>query len=297
MKILLYNRDPNTWVGGDMVQLNNTKKALEELGIHIDVSHKTNISLTSYYLVHMFHINFNFCRDMYERLLLEKKPYIISAIFYNQVYDLSFEDMSRYAKGAQAIIALSDNEKKEMVGALNVSEDKVIVIPNGVDKQIFKPIKTRREDKVISVGRLEPDKGPHLLIQACLRLKIPLCYVGAATTSLADTMIQYIDEYYPNVSQEELAVLYNTSRVYVCPSLSERQSLGVLEAASCGLPIVDSIYNRGNGLLPSSEVVDPRDIDALCEAIKKQWDAPRNADKIPSWHDVARKLKVIYEHI
>ena len=92
-----------------------------------------------------------------------------------------------------------------------------------------------------------------------------------------------------------MAKKYRQSKVYVCSSLSERQSLGVLEAKACGCNIVDSIHNRGADLLPSSIVVDPEDSEALKKAIRNQLLSVNEPDFVPSWEDVAKQIEKVYD--
>jgi len=168
-----------------------------------------------------------------------------------------------------------------------------------VNKDIFYPDKKiKKEDYVVSIGRLQLTKGVQYLIEACELAGKKLRFISSECKGeTARLMRGLIDDYYENIPQTEVADLLRRSRVYVCPSLSERQSLGVLEAASCGLPVVDSIFNRGYTFLSSSKVIDPRNVKELAKAINEQWDSPPNTDRVPTWEDVAKELIKLYESI
>jgi glycosyltransferase involved in cell wall biosynthesis len=57
MKVLMMNRtDSASTPGGDTVQMQETKAALEELGVEVDVSFATNQDLTGYDLAHIFNL-------------------------------------------------------------------------------------------------------------------------------------------------------------------------------------------------------------------------------------------------
>ncbi len=298
MKIQFHNRDHSEWVGGDAVQLTNTAKALSDMGHHTSYSPIPEI-VDNPDVVHLFHLNFPWTRDMWLECKRKKQPFVISAIYYPQPLGVSEDDMRSILEDAQRVVFLSDNEMRECCENLHIEQaDNMVVIPNGVDTTIFKHYPVSILNRVISVGRTyDPMKGMGHLAIACKLLNIPLVCVGATENTdyvqkirnLGATLIDHL-------SQEELAKELAQSRVYVCASFSERQSLGVLEAAACGCPIVDSVFNRGNQLLPSSVVVDPRDSMALRKAIETQMAAPRNEDEVLSWHDVATQLvERVYE--
>lgn len=296
MKVLLFNRDPHLWIGGDAVQVTETKHALEVLGVECVFSHSQDYPLNEADITHVFNINFDWTKTILTRLIQEKRPYIISAIFFPEVYASTHAEMREFVNKSVKTIALSEMEKQEMLYYLKCDPDKIVVVPNGVNDRYFYMDAHPIEDYVVSIGRIQKMKGPHLLIEACRRAGKKLRYISSECKGReARNIRSLIDDYHENASQGRVGDLLRTSRVYVCPSLTERQSLGVLEAAMCGVPIVDSIFNRGNKLLPSSIVVDPRNIDEMVKAINIKWNEDRNADLVPTWEDVAKQLLSIYQ--
>jgi glycosyltransferase involved in cell wall biosynthesis len=297
MRVLFANRDPKKWVGGDALQVERTMEALNRLGIETEFTSRGDNPLDKYDLVHIFHINFYWTKEMYENCISKNKPYVISAIFFPQVFDVPKHEMFKFAVNAKKIICLSEKEKDEMISLLGVAPDKFVVIPNGVDKNIFKKGKEKRDGFVLSVGRLgEPMKGADLGLEACKKARLKYVYVGESKDTDHAKELKTQLEHYEYLSPQELASLYRRASVYLCPSLSERQSLAVLEAAACGCPIVDSIHNRGNTLLPSSIITDPQDIDQTSKALKDQLNKINN-DKVPSWDDVAKQILNEYTKI
>lgn len=299
MKILLYNRNHEAWKGGDAVQVENTIVALQKLGVECQYLCDPNISFDDFDFVHVFHVNFQWTKDICNRLISANKPYFISSIFFPKEYGVSFLEMKGFIDHSLRTIALSSSERQEMIDLLHCDPNMISIIPNGVDKEIFYSDNTKYDDYIVSIGRLQQMKGPQYLITACKRLGRKLRYISSDSSDPeAYKLIPMFDEYFENITKKEVANILKRSRLYVCPSLTERQSLGVLEAASCGLPIVDSVYNRGNDLLPSSTVVNPKNIKELMKAIESSWSKPRNIDPVPTWADVALKLLKLYqEHI
>lgn len=295
MKVLVINRDPSLWVGGDAIQVENTIKALRELGHQVDFTSNCFTDPRPYDLVHVFHVNFFWTTPMMQECYLKKVPYIVSAIYYDKEYDNSFATMSKLLNRAKKVIALSNNEKQEMLSRFGIREDHIVVIPNGVDKSLFNDVDMRKEG-VVAVGRLsDRAKGAEYVINACYDLRVPLTYVGMSKDDEFSREMKSKCDHIEYLDQHHLSQLYKQSKVYVCSSLSERQSLGVLEAKACGCNIVDSIFNRGADLLQSSVIVNPLDSEALKKAIQQQLLSPKQPDIVPSWRDVAKMIEKVYE--
>lgn len=122
-------------------------------------------------------------------------------------------------------------------------------IPNGVAPPAVPP--GRRADRyVLFVGRLTPEKGPHLLIEAFSRQKeadMRLVVVGGSSHT-----DDFVDELRAAASRDtrielrgyvfgrELEELYAGTRLFVQPSSLEGMPLTVLEAASYGVPLLTS---------------------------------------------------------
>ncbi len=297
MKILFINRDPASWKGGDGVQLSNTMKSLEELKLD-DCKFGFALDNEAYDLVHMFNINFAWTKQAVDDCNERNIPYVISAIFYPREYNgITFDMIREMVDGSKATICLSTKEADQLVELTGCDRNKLHVIPNGVDKKIFTKGRDRNGRRAITIGRVENEKGQQFAVEACIALKVPIVLVGN-TGILKPEIIEKFDSigahFVGEKTQEEIVELLHQSSIYICSSLSERQSLGVLEAAACGLPIVDSVYNLGASFLPSSEIVEPQDNHELQLAIMKQLQASDNYDPIPSWEDVARKVHNLY---
>lgn len=295
MTVLLYNRDPSLWAGGDMVQLLNTMQALEDLGVEISFTSNPDTDFEPYDIVHSFHVNFDWSLPPVAHRMQLKKPYVLSSIFYPVDYGVPFKAIGKMVDHSKATIALSEKEKDELVTLCGASKEKIRVIPNGVDTDLWQRGRTKG-GPAITFARVIPTKGLLTAAIACKRLSIPYLVYGATGSDPAyerllmangATLMGYLQP-------DMLAYEATKAGLYICSSISERQSLGVLEAAAIGLPIVDSIHNRGASLLPSSVVVDPNDEKALEEAIEQQSSAPDNTDYVPSWKEVATKILAFY---
>jgi len=103
----------------------------------------------------------------------------------------------------------------------------------GVDHTLFKPIPTEKEYFTLFVGNADCPKK---------RIKshfIPLCKRANVNYKIVDGRIDW-------VPQEKLPLVYNKAKTYLCISIHEAGPVPVLEAASCGIPIIgcDSGFSR-----------------------------------------------------
>ena len=145
-----------------------------------------------------------------------------------------------------------------------IPKNKIVVIPNGVDTKLFKPIKTKKTIDLLYVGRLEKQKNLSNLIKAISllpQLNLSLTLVGDG--SLKKLLIQTARNYQvkltikPPISHHQLPYVLNKARIFILPSVIEGQPKILLEALSCGIPIVASnimahqeiIIDGKNGIL------------------------------------------------
>lgn len=109
-------------------------------------------------------------------------------------------------------------------------------------------------------------------------------------------------------SDEELAQLYSCAMVFVFPSRYEGFGIPVLEAFSCGCPVI--VSNAGS--LPevagdAGMVVDPNDESALCRSVEQVLSDSKFRETLIekgyyraeqfSWDRVARETRSVYERI
>ena len=172
-------------------------------------------------------------------------------------------------KAASALIANTDAEAASLVSLYDACPDIVHVVTPGVDLQRFTPGSgktTARENLDIAsdalmllfVGRIQPHKGPEVLIRAIaemlhhspyLRAKLALVIMGGASGSgtneperlkqLAiflgvDDVVHFKDP----VKRDDLADWYRAADLVCVPSYSESFGLVALEAQACGTPVV-----------------------------------------------------------
>ncbi len=149
-----------------------------------------------------------------------------------------------------------------------------------------------RRDFLLFVGRLVPEKGVHLLIEAFRRLPtdldLRLAIAGPAwyesdydqrLHELAgeDDRVVFLGE----ADDERLAELYSNCQVFVLPSDVEGMSLSMLDALAYGSAIVTSSIPPNANLVGDAGVVfDAGDVDALEAALLAVVSDDQQAEKL-----------------
>jgi len=210
---------------------------------------------------------------------------------------------------AQFFICNSSTTAGELV-QLGVAADRLVVIPNGVDTELFHPGPAGRERsrRVLFVGRIQRAKGLHVLLEAISRIERPveLLIVAAGITDpayhtemlaqserLTDRQrhrVRWIDA----LGQEELSGIYRDAAVFACPSFNEPFGNVVIEAMACGTPVVASRSGGPLDIIDSGKdglLVEEGNAAALAEALEHLLDAPAAADELSR-----RALDKIHQH-
>ena len=171
--------------------------------------------------------------------------------------------MSLY-HGADALQAISSAVANEIIRQTPSVGRKVHVLPYAVDLQTFQPPATaRRYDAeliVLYAGRIHPEKGVHLLIEAMRRLvtRVPRArlravgpvaveqggggstYLETLKAAAAGLPVEFVA---PIREPVALALEYQRAHCFCYPSLAERGEafgLSALEAMATALPVVVS---------------------------------------------------------
>jgi D-inositol-3-phosphate glycosyltransferase len=176
---------------------------------------------------------------------------------------------AQVVKAASALIANTASEAASLVSLYDACPDNVHVVSPGVDLRTYRVNggkKVAREKLAIKpdqlmllfVGRIQPHKGPEVLIRAVaemlshtpmLRSKLqavimggpsgngskePERLAGLATFLGVSENIKFV----PPVPHEELSDWYRAADLVCVPSYSESFGLVALEAQACGTPVV-----------------------------------------------------------
>jgi glycosyltransferase involved in cell wall biosynthesis len=185
----------------------------------------------------------------------------------------------RLARAADAMITASSAARRRLL-AFGVPDDRIHVALQAADVEPFRAAVPARSEagplRVISVGRLVPDKNFATLIRAA-PAGAELEIVG--TGFLEDELKQLAERQSARVSfrghvrPEQLPELYAAADVYALISTYEPFGVAVREAAAAGLPIVCSRTAGAAGDVAiearNAVLVDPADVGAVASALER----------------------------
>jgi len=179
-------------------------------------------------------------------------------------YDFSCWVEKTAIEMADAVVAVSEGTKADILKHFDVTPEKVHVIFNGIDTEEYKPVDPAPamekygvpDDKpfVLFVGRITRQKGIIHLVEAIRHMddgyNIVLCAGAPDTKEIAAEMqaavaeasklrqgIYWIDEM---ISKTDVIQLYSGAAIFCCPSIYEPFGIINLEAMACETPVVGS---------------------------------------------------------
>jgi len=170
---------------------------------------------------------------------------------------------------ADRLVANTATEAEQLIELYGADPDKIDVVPPGVDTDVFSPgpvgaaLAARQalglhpdELVIVFAGRIQPLKGPDVLISAVRRLATAhpdrrwrVIIVGGVSgtgrqdehrlADLAEQLgIDALVDFRPPVPAAELAQIYRAADVVAVPSYNESFGLVALEAQASGTPVV-----------------------------------------------------------
>ena len=192
----------------------------------------------------------------------------------------------RALREADAVVCVSERLRQEVI-AVGIEPERVLLIPNGVDGELFRYRGDRAAGeggwRFLYVGRFDVNKGINLLLEAVDRIRrerqdVHLRLVGGnpstretadpraeiARLGLADAVTVERE-----VPWERIPDCMNEADVLVLPSFSEGLPLVLLEAMACGLPIVSTRCGGPSEIVTeeTGRLVDVGDVGGLAEAM------------------------------
>lgn len=166
-------------------------------------------------------------------------------------------------KDIKSCITLTEDIKQTVLTRFNFPRLNIVKIHNGVDYDAFCPGHGQNPQtfRILSAGRFIPRKRFDLLIRAFAlfaktRADAQLViagdgYLGDELKSLARELNVQDRIYFPGlVDGDRMLQLYQSASVFVLASVSEGMPMVVLEAQSCGLPVIIGDFES------SREVID-----------------------------------------
>lgn len=222
-------------------------------------------------------------------------------------YDVSSWSEKNAMEYADGVIAVSAKMKTAILDAYpRIDADRVHVVLNGIDTQLWQPRPTFGPDSVLSglgvdpdrpivafVGRITRQKGVEHLVRAAKHfdegVQLVLCAgapdtpeIAARTTALVDELkatrdgVHWVQDM---LGRDKIQEILTAADTFVCPSIYEPLGIVNLEAMACGTAVVASdvggipevVVDGGTGSLVHYDETDPegfeRDLAAAVNAM------------------------------
>jgi teichuronic acid biosynthesis glycosyltransferase TuaC len=230
-------------------------------------------------------------------------------------------EILRAAERAAAVVTVSEPLRERCV-EIGVDEGKLVVLRNGVDLELFRPVDRTAaraalrladaESWVTCVGNLVPEKGFDLAIAALAELsgtRLLIVGEGPQRDALlrAATRLGVRDrvEVRRPLPQQELAQVYSACDALALTSLREGWPNVVLESLACGTPVVATDAGAVRQILDAAgvgAVVSERSPQQLAAALRACIDSgDRDACRAHAarfgWQPVALELQQLFERV
>jgi glycosyltransferase involved in cell wall biosynthesis len=223
----------------------------------------------------------------------------------NPLYTLAVKPkIKKVLEHSQKITSVSNHQIRDLPGKY---KSMTVVIPNGVDSAIFKPIKNikQEENVILFAGRFIEIKGIREIISVVKQLsQYEFWFAGKGELdyfiNLANT------KNLGSQPTKELVKLYNQAEICIFPSYREGFPLCGLEAMSCGRAVIATPLGFSEYIEDGKDgiIIPAKDEDALKNAIvdlitneKKRKMLEKNARKKAlqySWDKVSNQYLEVY---
>jgi starch synthase len=228
-------------------------------------------------------------------------------------------------EAADKVVAVSKQMKADILEHFKIPADKVEVIHNGIDLELWtkRPLSPAlksawgiADDYVLFLGRCTQQKGVEHLVDAAADIPCHVVMVmGGADTKDYEALITEKLKTAKNVlhinkmlSEDEAAQLYSGARAFICPSIYEPFGIINLEAMACEAPVIASavggiveiVVEGETGLLVEAGA-PARISGAVRRLLKNPAEARamglagrRRVEEHFGWASIARRTKELY---
>lgn len=281
---------------------------------HYDIVHLTRFN--------PFRISVPFKKPKNTKFLLT--IYDLIQLIYPEHYPSGFKGWFKWQlnkflikKNIDGIVTISETSKKDICRFTGIEPDKVFVVYLA-PREDFKIISDKKsllaakkkyslpDSFVLYVGDINYNKNIPNLVKACKLAGAKLVITGKQAKEIENMDLNHPELKHLKgtdlsnvirlgfVGDEDLVRFYNLADAYIQPSYYEGFGLPLLEAASCGTPIVVSKNQCHVEILgPEFNYVDPNDPSSIAKGIQN----PNINKKLPrdySWAKTAKETLKVY---
>jgi glycosyltransferase involved in cell wall biosynthesis len=211
---------------------------------------------------------------------------------------------------ADKVIALDEYEKDLIIKDFGIDADKIVIIPNGIERKEIRPKKNTDDKKIVlCAARLQESKGIQYAIRALPLLDehvhLAISGRGAYEKKLRSLVrllgVESRVKFYTGLSRSELMEKYATASVFLLLSKHEVFSISVIEALASGVPCIVATTRGLKQWVDDRNcfgIPYPIDIKKLAALIDTTITRNIKVDYrgILDWDEIAERVDKVYEH-
>ena len=192
------------------------------------------------------------------------------------------------AENAHKIIAISEQTKRDIIDFLKINPEKIEVVYQGCshtfkenysekDLQQVQQQYDLPEQFVLNVGTIETRKNALQIVKAITDIDTTLVLIGRKTDYwqeiekyAKEKNITHKIKHLTNVSQRDLAIIYQLATIMAYPSVFEGFGIPIIEALYSKTPVITTnsgVFPEAGG--PNSMYVNPENTEEIQHAIQK----------------------------
>lgn len=193
---------------------------------------------------------------------------------------------------------------------LNVAEEKIAYIPNGIPEEFFIQKPTKEFPNVLFLGRIAPVKNLETLISAAKNLpKIKFSIIGAYEKKYLEKLQldlpKNVEIKKPIYNLKEKIKLIDEHKIFVLPSIREAMPQALIEAMSREKVVISSNTDGGKEIIEDEKngfLFEIGNVEQLTKLIKEnlkgnkkiQESAKKSSEKY-SWKILIKKYQILFE--
>jgi glycosyltransferase involved in cell wall biosynthesis len=331
MKILLNCNVPFLLAhGGAQIQIEQTRAALEKIGLDVDYLRWWDDSQKADVIHHFGRFSGPLIRLAHNKgikvvmadLLTEQgsrsRAHLRAHRWVSRLLKLTLPGITARAFDweayivADACVALTAHEAWLMNYQFDAPPEKVHVVPNGVEEVFLQSKPVARGKWLVCTTTVTERKRVLELAEAAVQAQTPLWIIGRAYADsdpysarfleLAGCHRDVIRFDGPIRERDRLAGAYREARGFVLLSAMESLSLSALEAAACECPLLLSDLPWARSVFRDSVSYCPvtKTVSRTAAVLRRFYD---DAPKLPpppkplTWIEVAKQLRALYESL
>lgn len=176
---------------------------------------------------------------------------------------------------ADRVLVVDESLKRNVVGRLGISDNKIYVVPTGYDPEFWTPPRDNKKDIVLSVAAVDSInrariKGIDKVVELAGEMPVNRFIIVGVSEEIAEKLNprQFPNlEILPEIPTEQLLKYYQTAKVYLQLSMTEGLPNSLCEAMLCEcVPVATNVGGIPNAVGETGFIVAGQDMKELTNA-------------------------------